>query len=92
MIIRILSEGQYEVDDDLVDDLNTLDGNLLDAIEADDADAFGRALRELLTAVRQAAQPVPDTALIPSEFVLPSEDADLDEVRGMLRGDGLIPG
>ena len=30
MIIRILSEGQYDVADDRVDDLNALDTRLLD--------------------------------------------------------------
>ena len=36
--------------------------------------------------------PLPDDSLEPSEAVLPASDATLEEVRGMLREDGLIPG
>ena len=34
----------------------------------------------------------PDDALEPSELILPSPDASMDEVREMLSDDGLIPG
>lgn len=92
MIIRILGEGQYDVADDRVDDLNALDDRLLDAVESDDATAYAPTLRDLLTAVRQLGTPLPETALVVSELVLPAADAELAEVRALLGDDGLIPG
>ena len=46
----------------------------------------------LLDKVRELGSPLPDDALEPSELILPSPDATLEEVRSMLRDDGLIPG
>ncbi|MDQ2706494.1 MAG: hypothetical protein M3Z25_02150 [Actinomycetota bacterium] len=92
MIIRILGDGQYEVDDSRGDELNLLDTRLLGAVETDDAVAFRPALEEFLTAVEQLGSPLPDGALVPSELVLPARGTDVGEVRAMLRDDGLIPG
>jgi PspA-Associated protein len=46
----------------------------------------------LLDAVRSRGTPVADDALVDSDLVLPYEGADIDEVRGLLSGEGLIPG
>lgn len=92
MIIRVLSEGQYDIEDDRVDDLNALDTRLLAAVESDDDTAFASALRDLLAAVRRLGTPLAETTLVTSELVLPAADADLAEVRALLGDDGLIPG
>ena len=92
MIIRILSEGQYDVPDDAVDGLNELDGQLETAIEQEDQEAFEAALAKLLDQVRSAGTPVALDALVPSALLLPAPDASLSEVRDLLSGDGLIPG
>lgn len=92
MIIRILGEGQYDVDDAHLDELNTLDDRLHAAVQGGDVAAFGQELRGLLAEVRRLGTPVPDDALIPSELVVPDEDADMADVRALLRDDGLIPG
>ncbi|PXY28484.1 hypothetical protein BAY60_18200 [Prauserella muralis] len=92
MIIRILGEGQYEVDDSRVDELNVLDTQLQEAVEEGDADLLGPVLAALLTAVRERGAPVAAEVLVPSELVLPAPDASLSEIRAMLSDDGLIPG
>jgi hypothetical protein len=92
MILRILGEGQYDVPDDAVDELNELDGQLESAIEQGDNDAFGSHLAALLDRVRSLGTPVALDALVPSNLLLPSADASLAEVRDLLSGDGLIPG
>jgi hypothetical protein len=92
MIIRILSEGQFDVADAEIDSLNELDGKLESAIEAGDKASFGTALGELLDRVRNVGQPVALDALVPSDLVLPHAHASLDEVRDLLNHDGLIPG
>jgi len=92
MIIRILSDGQYDVPDDQVDGLNELDEKLEAAIEAGDEATFGSALGALLDRVRGAGAPVPFDSLVPSQLLLPHESASLADVRDLLSGDGLIPG
>ncbi len=92
MIIRILSEGQYEVPDDQLESLNELDAKLEAAIEAGDEANFGSALGALLDQVRATGLPVAIDALEPSQLLLPHESASLSEVRDLLSGDGLIPG
>ena len=92
MIVRILSEGQYEVDDDAVTALNALDDDLTKAIDAGDDDGFRSALTSLVTMVRELGKPVPVDALVPSDFVLPATDAHVDDVREMLGDEGLVPG
>ncbi|MBT2470083.1 hypothetical protein J7E97_19930 [Streptomyces sp. ISL-66] len=92
MIVRIMGEGQVELADSHFTELNTLDDELLAEMEAGDEEGFRRTLGELLDAVRRLGEPLPDEALEPSELILPAPDASLDEVREMLRDDGLIPG
>ncbi|MFJ7265779.1 hypothetical protein ACIQV3_03780 [Streptomyces sp. NPDC099050] len=92
MIVRIMGEGQLELADSHFSELNKLDDELLAAMESGDEEGFRRTLGELLAAVRRLGEPLPDEALEPSELILPAPDASLDEVREMLRDDGLIPG
>ncbi|MGW7455314.1 PspA-associated protein PspAA [Streptomyces sp. NPDC054787] len=92
MIVRIMGEGQVELADGHFAELNTLDDELLAEMESGDAEGFRRTLGALLEAVRRLGRPLPDDALEPSELILPAPDASLDEVRAMLRDDGLIPG
>jgi hypothetical protein len=92
MIVRILSEGQYELDDEAVGALNTLDDELTRAIDAGDDDEFRATLSSLLTKVRELGKPLPVDALLPSDFVLPAADAHVDDVREMLGDEGLVPG
>ncbi|MFF7755869.1 hypothetical protein ACFZCP_43225 [Streptomyces sp. NPDC007971] len=92
MIVRIMGEGQVELDDSHFVELNKLDDELLQEMESGDEESFGRTLAALLDAVRRLGTPLPDDALEPSELILPTADASLDEVRQMLNDDGLIPG
>jgi len=92
MIVRIMGEGQVKLADSHFTELNKLDDELLEEIEAGDEAGFRATLNALLDAVRRLGEPLPDDALEPSELILPSPDATLDEVRQMLSDDGLIPG
>ncbi|MFF4711620.1 hypothetical protein ACFY2V_09455 [Streptomyces eurythermus] len=92
MIVRIMGEGQVRVDDAHLAELNRLDDELLDEMESGDEDGFRRTLTALLDAVRRLGTPLPDAALEPSDLILPSSDATLEEVRELLTDDGLIPG
>ncbi|WP_369205250.1 hypothetical protein [Streptomyces sp. PU-14G] len=92
MIVRIMGEGQVQLDDRHFVELNKLDDELLEEMENGDEAGFRRTLGALLDAVRRLGSPLPDDALEPSELILPAPDATLDEVREMLGDNGLIPG
>ncbi|MCX5413085.1 MULTISPECIES: PspA-associated protein PspAA [unclassified Streptomyces] len=92
MIVRIMGEGQVSLADSHVAELNELDDILLAEMESGDGPGFRTTLHALLDKVRELGSPLPDDSLEPSELILPSPDATLEEVRSMLRDDGLIPG
>jgi hypothetical protein len=92
VIVRILGEGQLQIDDSAASELNKLDAKLEAAVERNDEPGFRLALSELLAQVRSIGNPVEPGALEPSELILPEEGATMAEVRQLLAGDGLIPG
>lgn len=92
MIVRIMGEGQLELADGKIAELNALDDELLAEMERGDGPGFRTTLHALLGRVRELGSPLPDDSLEPSELILPSPDATLEEVRAMLHDDGLIPG
>ena len=92
MIVRILGEGQFELPDDAMDELNALDDAVTSAIDSNDEQAFRSCLSDLLAKVRESGSPVPDDYLGPSELILPAEEATVEEVTELLTDEGLIPG
>lgn len=92
MIVRILGEGQFEVPDSVVGELNRLDAELEAAVEHDDEAAFRPALEALNAKVREVGSAADPGALKPSELIIPQPDATIDEVRKLLTDEGLIPG
>jgi len=92
VILRILHEGQLEVSDDALLELNELDEVLIHAVEKGDEAQFHVALTNLVNKVRAVGKPVADDYIGPSEFILPGADATLDEVQELLSDEGLIPG
>ncbi|WP_328697107.1 PspA-associated protein PspAA [Streptomyces sp. NBC_00342] len=92
MIVRIMGEGQVLLADSHLAELNELDNKLLAEMESGDGPGFRSTLHALLARVRELGAPLPDDSLEPSELILPSPEATLEEVRAMLHDDGLIPG
>ncbi len=84
MIVRILGEGQYEIDDAGRDRLTPLDDALIAAIDAGDEDSFAAALTAVAAEIRSIGTPVPDDRFVPSDLVVPFADATLDETRRLL--------
>jgi hypothetical protein len=92
VIVRILGEGQFRVNDAATAELNLLDADLETAVEHSDEAAFTAALTRLLAQVRTQGSPLPPDTLESSDLILPGADSSMDEVRKMLTDEGLIPG
>jgi len=52
VIVRIMGEGQFEIDDEVAKGLNDLDEQAEQALETGDADRFGELLHRMAEAVR----------------------------------------
>jgi hypothetical protein len=92
VIVRILGEGQLEVPESAVEELNQLDASLETAVDRGDEPAFRAALAALLARIREVGSPADPNALEPSGLIVPQPDATMDEVRQLLADEGLIPG
>ena len=92
MIVRIMGEGQWEVSAELLQELNSLDAALESAVVQGDETTFRTSLDSILSLVRDSGQTVADDELVDSDLILPPADATIEEVRGLLGDEGLIPG
>ena len=91
MIVRILGEGQFQVDADVAAKLTALDTELDAAVQKQDETAFRAALGAAVGLVRDSGTTVPDDTFVTADYILPFSDASVDEVRKLL-ADGTIPG
>ena len=94
MIIRILNEGQWRLNEDAVRGLNSFDDAVEQAVAAGDQDQLTKALHALLDRIRTTGTRVPDEELEDSDLILPATDSTLEEVQQLLSEseEGLIPG
>jgi hypothetical protein len=91
VIVRILGEGQFSVDDDTAAKLTALDKDLDAAVRDDENVAFTAALHAAIALVRASGAPLPADEIVTAEYILPFSDASVEEVRKLL-ADGTIPG
>ena len=91
MIVRIATEGQYELPDDANDRLNELDNRAVQAVESGDEDGFHAAFEELLQIVRSEGTELSDDDLHESDLILPPSDLTFAEAGEQFSGEGLIP-
>jgi hypothetical protein len=91
VIVRVLGEGQFEVDDEVAKGLNDLDEQAEQALEAGDQEQFSELLGRMAEAVRTNGTRLPDEDLSPSEAIIPPEDLTLVEAGELFEGEGLIP-
>ena len=92
MIIRIPTEGQFNLPGSYVDQLNDVDNELVEAVETGDRASFRELLNRMLTLVREHGVPVPVEELVESDLMLPVPDLTLEEAQELFVGEGLLPG
>lgn len=91
MIVRLLGEGQFLVDDSVRDRLNALDAEVARAVEANDERALWDGLQALADAVREHGEKLADDDLRSSDAIIPPEDLSLEEAHELMASDGFIP-
>ena len=91
MIVRIATEGQYELPDEDVDRLNELDNELVTIVESGDEERFHEVFESLLELIRSDGKPVADDVLEESDVIIPPPDMTFAEAQEQFTGEGLIP-
>jgi len=91
MIVRILTEGQYNLPGAFVDRLNEIDNEIVEVVGDGDREAFRRLLDEMLDHVRKNGTEVPVEELVESDVVLPEPDITLEEAAELFTGEGILP-
>ena len=91
MIVRIMGEGQYRVDDGLAERLNELDDRAMEALDRQDEAELDRRLDEMAQLVRSEGSRLPDDDLSASDAVVPPSDLTLAETAKLLSEEGFIP-
>ncbi len=92
MIVRIATEGQYELQGGDEEALRELDDEAVLACQGSDREQFREAFDRLLDFVRTHGRAVPDDTLAASDVIVPPPDTTLEEARAEFTGEGLIPG
>ena len=92
MIVRIATEGQYEVADGDVGALNELDNAAVAACDGEDEPAFEETYGKLVAFVRSHGRKIDEDELVGSDVILPPPDISIEEARKEFQGEGLIPG
>jgi hypothetical protein len=91
MIVRLMGEGQYRIDQELRDQLNELDDRALTAMEQEDEPTLDAILDDMARLVREKGEPLPDEELAASDLIIPPSDLTLEETRQLFSEEGLIP-
>jgi hypothetical protein len=91
VIVRLLGEGQFRVDDSLLARLNELDDEVEQAVAAGDERALWTGLQALADTVRENGVKLANDDLSPSDAVIPPEDLSLEEAQELLQDEGFIP-
>jgi hypothetical protein len=91
MIVRLMGEGQYRIDDALLNQLNELDNQAQAAMDAEDEPALDDKLDQMWQLVRDRGELLSDDELSASDLIIPPSDLTLEETRRLFSDQGLIP-
>ena len=81
MIVRILTDNQYRLDDAHLATITRLDHALEDAADKEDTLQFSDLLAQLTAFIRERGQVVPDEELVVSQLIVPPPDMSMAEAR-----------
>jgi hypothetical protein len=92
MIVRIATEGQYQLADEAAERLNKLDNDAVAAAEAEDEPRFLELFARIIELIRTEGTPLDADELHGSDVIVPPPDTSYEEARVDFTGEGLIPG
>ncbi len=84
MIVRILGEGKFKLDDSCLSDLESFDNKLVEAIDEVNGVKFEEALGMILSFVRSNGEALGPENFDTSDLALPHEGTTLEEMKELL--------
>ncbi len=91
MIVRLMGEGQYELDKKHLDELNKIDNNIVKIVGRGDEKTFKTEFKKLTDYTRRNGKKIPDNVIKPSDVIIPPADLTFEEAKKLFTGDGLVP-
>jgi hypothetical protein len=91
VIVRLMGEGQFRVDDGARTQLDELDSTAQAAADAGDEPELDRVLDEMWQLVQSGGERLADDDLSASDVVIPPSDLTLEETKRLFSDEGLIP-
>jgi hypothetical protein len=91
VIVRLMGEGQYRIDEDVRAQLNALDDQAVAAMEAGDEPALDGLLDQMWGLVEERGERLADEEIATSDLIIPPSDLTLEETRQLFTDEGLIP-
>ncbi len=91
MIVRILTEGQFQLKSENLDKLNKIDNEIVNAVAASNDVRYSELFEEMLRLVRQEGTALSPEVIAESDLILPPPDTTLSEARAIFTGAGLVP-
>jgi hypothetical protein len=92
MIIRILGEGQFRLDDGLVQRINKIDNQIVDHVSKGKKAEYVQDLANLISTIKELAEPVDPVEILPSDIIIPPSDLSFEDARKVFCDEGLIKG
>ena len=91
MIVRLMGEGQYRVDDSVLEQLHELDERATAAAEANDEESLDQVLEQMFELVKSSGTALGDDEVLPSDALVPPSDLTLEETKELMTDEGFIP-
>ncbi len=91
MIVRLMGQAQYRIDDGVREKLQELDEKAGSALEREDEQEMDGYLDEMWKLVEARGELLPADDLHPSDALIPPSDLSLEETRQLFSEEGLIP-
>ena len=92
MIIRIIGQGQFNVQSSLFDDLNKIDNKIVEYVQKGNDKNYKKSLAELIAMILHESKKVSDKELVESDIIVPPADMTIEEARQVFTGTGIFKG
>lgn len=90
MIIRIVSEGQYEVPSSLFDELNVIDNTIVELVSKGNEEEYGQELSKLIGMIKTNGKKLDDSDIVESSIIVPPSDLTFEEAKEIFTGVGVF--
>ena len=90
MIIRILGEGQFKLDDKHLDRLNRIDNEIVEHVSRGNKVEFSKDLAKLISIIKEEGEPLNPVEIVSSDVIIPPGDMSIAEAKKVFCGQGLI--